>query len=67
MQARKTEEEEMRQQQRIKTMTGVVRKIKAEDRMDANNSWCVGELLSAACKKKNVGPSRMGGYNAAMV
>ena len=49
MQASKTEEEGMMQQQRIKTMTDVVRKIKAEDRMDANNSWCVGELLSAAC------------------
>ena len=41
MQAGKTEEEERRQQQRMKTMTDMVRKMKAKGRMDAYNSWWV--------------------------
>ena len=44
---RETEEEEMRQQQRMKTMT---RKFKAKGRMDANNSWWVSALLAADCE-----------------
>ena len=52
MQASKTEEDEMRQwQQRMKTMTDMIRKIKAKDRMDADNSWWVSELLAADCMK----------------
>ena len=45
-------EEEMKQQQRMKIMTGVQRNIKATGRMDANNSWWVSELLPLIAKKK---------------
>ena len=36
MHAVKTEEEELKQQQRMKTMTDMTRKIKVKGRMDAN-------------------------------
>ena len=52
MQAGKTEEEEMRQQQRMKTMTEIMRKIQAKGTMNAYNSWWVSELLAADCKKR---------------
>ena len=48
----------------MKIMTGMVRKIKAQDRMDANNSWWVSKLLAADCD--GVAPPRVGGYDAAM-
>ena len=48
-------------------MKDMMRKINAKDRMNANSSWRVSELLAADCKKKNVAPPRMGGYNAEMV
>ena len=50
MQASQTEEE-MRQQQRTKTMTYMIRRIKARGRMDANTSWSVSELLFVDCNK----------------
>ena len=46
-----TEEEEMKQQQRIKVMKDKTRKIKANGRMDANSSRWVSELLAADCEK----------------
>ena len=46
-----TEEEVMKQQQRIKTITNMIRKIKAQGTMDANNSWWISELLAADCNK----------------
>ena len=51
MHARETEEEELKQQQRLKTMTDTIRKIKAKGRVDANNSWWVSEVLAADCTK----------------
>ena len=51
MQESQTEKEEMRQQQRIKVVTDMAKKIKAKDRMDANNGWWVSELLAADCQK----------------
>ena len=41
----------MRQQQRMKVMKEMIRKIRAKGGMDANNSWQVSELLSADCEK----------------
>ena len=49
MHEKKTEEEEMKQQQRMKTMSDRTRKIKVKDRMYVNNSWWVSELLAADC------------------
>ena len=54
-----TEEEEMKQQQRMKVMKDMGRKIRAKGRKDANNSWWVSEFLAAA-------PSGMGRYYAEM-
>ena len=51
MQAGETEEEESKQQQRMKIMTDMTKKIKATERMDANSSWRASELLAAECKK----------------
>ena len=51
--------------EKMKIMTGMFRKIKAQDRMDANNSWWVSKLLAADCE--GVAPPRVGGYDAAMV
>ena len=65
MQADNSEEEGMRQQQRMKTMTDMIRKIKAKGRMDPNNSWWTSELLAADCK--NVARPRVGGHSAAVV
>ena len=48
----KGEEEETRQQQRMKAMTDMTRKISVKNRMDANNSWWVSELLAADCEEK---------------
>ena len=60
MQESQTEEEEMQQQERMKTMSDMTRKIKAKDRMDVNNSWWVNELLAADCWKGR-GSTRIGG------
>ena len=51
MQESQTEEEEMRQQQRMKVMTDMTKNVKSKGRLDANNSWRVSELLAADCKK----------------
>ena len=45
----KTEEEEMKQQQRMKTMSDRTRKIKEKDRNGREHSWWVSELLAADC------------------
>ena len=51
-----TDEEERKQEQRMKTGTDRTRKIKAKGRMDANNGWWVSELLAADCKKAWLNP-----------
>ena len=59
------EEEEMKQQKRMKTMPNMIRKIKAKDKTDPNNSRRVSELLTADRKKR--GFIKNGGDNAGMV
>ena len=49
--SQREKKEEMRQQQRMKVMTDMTRKIKPKGRMDARNSWWVSELLAADCQK----------------
>ena len=51
MQEGSTQEEEMKQQQRMKVMKDTTRQIRAKGRMDANSSWWVSELLAADCEK----------------
>ena len=51
MQLGSTEKEEMKQQQRMKAMRDMIRKIKAKGRLGAKNSWWVSELLAAECEK----------------
>ena len=51
MQEGQTEREEMRQQQRMKVMKDMTRKIRAKGRMDANHSRWVSELLATDCEK----------------
>ena len=46
-----TEEEEMRQQQRMVIIQDLTRKIRSQGRMDAKNRWWVAELLAADCEK----------------
>ena len=51
MQEGSTEEEEMKQQQRIEVMKDMTSQIRAKGRLDANNSWWVREQLAADCEK----------------
>ena len=51
MQESLTEKEEMRQQQRVKIITDMTRKIKAQSSMGANNSRWASESLAADCKQ----------------
>ena len=44
-----TEEEEMKRLERMKVMKHMTMKIRAQERMDSNNSWLLSELL-AACR-----------------
>ena len=46
-----TEEEEMKQQQRMVIMKDLIRKIRSKGRMYAKNRWWVAELLAADCEK----------------
>ena len=46
-----TEGEEMKRQQRMKTMKDMTKKIRSKGRMDADNRWWVAELLAADCEK----------------
>ena len=46
MQDSQAEKGEVRQQQRMK-----VTRDRAKGRMDANDSWCVSEVLAADCEK----------------
>ena len=41
-----TEEERMKQQQRMKIMRDMKRRMKRQVEMDVNNSWWVSELLA---------------------
>ena len=41
MQDGQTEKEEVRQQQRMKVMEDMTKKIRAKERMEANHSWWV--------------------------
>ena len=52
MQAGETEEEEIKQQHRMKLVAGMMEKMKASGTVDAKkNGWCFSELLAASCKK----------------
>ena len=46
-----TEEEEMKQQQRMAVMKDLIKKIRSKGRMDAKNRWWVSELLAKDCEK----------------
>ena len=46
-----TEVEEMKEQQRMKIMQELTRKIRSKGRMDAESRWWVTELLAANCEK----------------
>ena len=46
-----TEEEEMKQQQRMVIMKDLIRKIRSKGRMDAQNRWLVSEFLATDCEK----------------
>ena len=44
-------EEEMKQQQKMKIMKNLTKKIRPKGRMDAESKWWVTELLAADCEK----------------
>ena len=46
-----TEEDEMKQQQRMMIMKDLTRIIRSNGRMDAESGWWVTELLAADCEK----------------
>ena len=46
-----TEEQEIKQQQRMVIMKDMIRKIRPKGRMDAQGGWRVAELLAADCEK----------------
>ena len=48
---RSTEEEEIKQQQRMTVMKDLTNKIRSKGRMDAKNRWWVAELLAKDCEK----------------
>ena len=50
------EKEEMKQQQRMKIMKGVTKKIRPQGRMDAKSRWWAAELLAADCEKAWIDP-----------
>ena len=50
MQEGQTEKEEMRQQQRMKVMKDMTKKIRSKGRVDVNNSWWVSALLVTDCE-----------------
>ena len=58
-----TEEEEMKQQQRMAIMKDLIRKIRSKGGMDPKNRWWVSELLAKDCEEAH----RMGRYHAEMV
>ena len=51
MQVGSTEQEEVKQQKRMKVLKDMTRKIKEKERMNANSNWWVSELLAADCEK----------------
>ena len=51
LQEGQTGKEEMRQRQRMKVTKEMLRKIRANGRTDANNSWWVSDLCAADCEK----------------
>ena len=46
-----TEEEEMKQQQRMTITKDVIKKIRSKGRMDAKKRWWVSELLTKDCER----------------
>ena len=46
-----TEEEEMKQQQRMAIMKNLIKTIRSKGRMDVQNRWWVTELLATDCEK----------------
>ena len=46
-----TEEEEMKQQQRMAIMKDLIKKIRSKGSMDAQNRWWVAEMLAEDCEK----------------
>ena len=50
------EEEEMKQQLRMKIMKDLTKKIRSNGRMDAQNRWWVTELLAADCERAWIHP-----------
>ena len=56
------EEEEMKQQQRMKIMKDLTKKIISKGRMDAESRCWTTELLAADCE--TVDPSKMGRHHA---
>ena len=59
MQEELDEVEESKQQKRLKIMKDLTKKIRSEDRMDAESRWWVTELFCGRMSE-GVGPSRMG-------
>ena len=59
MQEELTEEEEMKQQQRMVIMKDLIKKIRSRVRMDAENRCWVSELLAAADCEKSLDSHRM--------
>ena len=49
---RRKECKQVKQKQSMTTMTDMIRRIKAEGRLDANDSWRVSELQVADCEKR---------------
>ena len=56
MQEELDEVEESKQQKRLKITKDLTKKIRSEDRMDAESRWSVTELLAAECEKAWVRP-----------
>ena len=54
-----TEEEEMKQQQRMAIMKDLIKKIRTKGSVDAKNRWWVAELLARKTVRKH-GPTQDG-------
>ena len=47
MQAGRTVQEAVKQQKRMEVMRKMMKKMRAQGRMDAQNSWCISDMLAA--------------------
>ena len=56
-----TEEEEMKQQQRMAIMKDLIKKNRSKGRMDAKNRWWVSELQAKDCEKAWIHTGSAGG------